>query len=302
MLDRKHKLFIDQTSPETAHLFGVDSFLESRRTEYQQVEIADTGMFGRILILDGKMQSSELDEYIYHEALVHPAMLMCPAPRRVLVIGGGEGATLREVLKHPGVEKVVMVDLDREVVELCRNYLKNWHRGSFEDQRVELHFMDAREYLKENEVLHDVIISDVPEPVEKGPALKLFTRQYFELIKNSLADKGVLSLQAGDFALPFIEVHSAVRNTIKKAMGFVRSYRAFVPSFNTEWGFILAAPRKTELPGGGKFMQTISERKLNLSYLNEESAAGMFLLPADVRRRLEQETKVIDDEELISIY
>ncbi len=302
MLDRKHKMFIDQTSPETAHLFGVNNFLESRRTEYQQVEIADTEMFGRILILDGKIQSSELDEYIYHEALVHPAMLMCPAPRRVLVIGGGEGATLREVLKHPGVEKVVMVDLDREVVELCRNYLKSWHRGSFEDQRVALRFMDAREYLETDSALHDVIISDVPEPVEEGPALKLFTRQYFELIKNSLADNGVFSLQAGDFSLPFIEVHSAVRNTIKEAMSFVRSYRAFVPSFNTEWGFILAAPQKNGLPGGDEFMQTIRERKLNLNYLNEESAAGMFLLPADMRRRLGQETRVIDDEELISIY
>jgi len=302
LLNRKHKLFIDQTSPETAHLFGVNNFLVSRQTEYQQVEIADTEMYGRMLILDGKIQSSELDEYIYHEALVHPAMLMCPAPRRVLVIGGGEGATLREVLKHPGVEKVVMVDLDREVVDLCRNYLTSWHRGCFEDRRVALHFMDAREYLEKNDALHDVIISDVPEPVEEGPALKLFTRQYFDLIKNRLADKGVFSLQAGDFSLPFIEIHSAVRNTIKEAMGFVRSYRAFVPSFNTEWGFILAAPRKNELPGGDIFMQMIRERKLNLSYLNEESSAGMFLLPADVRRRLEQETRVIDDEELISIY
>jgi len=98
----EHKWFIEHTSPATAHMFGVENFVRSFRTNYQQVEIADTSVFGRILILDGKIQSSAFDEYIYHEALVHPAMLMCPNPRRVLVIGGGEGATLREVLKHHG--------------------------------------------------------------------------------------------------------------------------------------------------------------------------------------------------------
>ncbi len=186
----EHKWLIEKTSPVSGHMLAVDKYIINLKTKYQQVEIADTKMFGRVLILDGKIQSAEYDEYVYHEALVHPVMLMNPAPRRVLVTGGGEGATLREIFKHPNVEKVVMVDLDREVVELCCEYLTSWHRGSFDDARLSLIYMDARKYLEECNEQFDVIIGDLPEPVEQGPALKLCTSQYYALVKKSLAENG----------------------------------------------------------------------------------------------------------------
>jgi len=298
----KHKWYLDHTSPGTAHMYGIENYIISFQTGYQQVEIADTEMYGRILFLDGKVQSAESDEYIYHEALVHPAMLMCPAPQRVLVIGGGEGATLREVLKHPSVEQLIMVDLDREVVVKCRTYLESWHKGSFDHEKVTLHFMDAREYLENERDPFDVIISDVPEPVEEGPALKLFTTQYFALIKSRLSKHGVFSLQAGDTCLPLIDSHSAINNTIKKVMPFVKPYRAFVPSYNTEWGFILAAPYKAELPSEHAFNHLLQERKLVLHYFDGETARAMFSVPKDMRRRLDEETKIIDDDNLMSIY
>ncbi|MDW7740139.1 MAG: fused MFS/spermidine synthase [Bacillota bacterium] len=297
-----HKWFIEHTSPDTAHMFGVTNFLRSFHTRYQQVEIADTTTYGRILILDGKIQSSEFDEYIYHEVLVHPAMLACPAPRRVLVIGGGEGATLREVFRHPMVEKLVMVDLDKEVVDLCREYLAKWHQGSFEDPRLELYYMDARECLENNDEKFDVIISDVPEPVEQGPALKLFTSQYFNLVKTRLNDGGVLSLQAGDYGLPFFEAHGAIFNTVRQVMPFVKSYRAFIPSFNTEWGFILAAPGKSKLPEPDVIDHIIKDRELELKYFDGECAKSMFSLSKNIRDRLDQETTVIDDSNLLTTY
>ncbi len=298
----KHKWFIDHTSPGTAHIFGIENFITSFRTKYQQVEIADTQLFGRILILDGKIQSSESDEYIYHEALVHPAMLLCPAPRRVLVIGGGEGATLREVFRHPAVEELVMVDLDREVVELCQKYLQAWHQKSFSDRRLKLIYMDARQYLENNSELFDVIISDVPEPVDQGPALKLFTLQYYALVKDHLNENGIFSLQAGDQGLPFIDAHSAINNTIRQVMPFVKSYRAFVPSFNTEWGFIIASPQHTRLPSPELFDQLIKERNLTLKYFDGETASGIFSLPMDIRKRLKNEKRIIDDQNLLTIY
>ena len=297
-----HKWFIEHSSPTTAHMIAIKNFVRSFETRYQQVEIADTELYGRILILDGKIQSSEFDEYVYHEALVHPAMLMCPAPRRVLVIGGGEGATLREVFKHPSVERLVMVDLDREVVENCMEHLESWHRGSFEDPRLELIYMDARDYLETTPGLFDVIISDVPEPVEEGPALKLFTKQYFALIKDHLADEGIFALQAGDFSLPFIEVHSAISNTIKQAITNIHPYKAFVPSFNSEWSFILAAHGETELPSPGHFGRLIKDRKLELKYFDGETAAGIFSVPLDIRKRLSGETRIIDDRNLLTVY
>ncbi len=297
-----HKWFIEHTSPGTAHMIGVRNFLTSMRTQYQQVEIADTDSFGRILILDGKIQSAQHDEYIYHEALVHPAMLACPAPRHVLVTGGGEGATLREILRHPSVEKLVMVDLDQEVVAICREFLHSWHQGSFEDQRVELLYMDACQYLEDTDMVFDVIISDVPEPVEAGPALKLFTKQYFELIGKRLAAGGSYAMQAGDCCLPFIEAHAAIYNTVRQVMPFALPYRAFVPSFNTEWGFIVAAAEELRMPEGEALDLLIKERSLSLRYFDSETARSIFALPKNIRDRLNAETRIIDNENLITIY
>ncbi len=302
MPSEKHKWYIDHTSPVTAHIYGIENYIKSFKTRYQQVEIADSEMFGRILFLDGKVQSAETDEYIYHEALVHPAMLMHPAPQRVLVIGGGEGATLREILKYQGVKELIMVDLDQEVVENCRKYLESWHQGSFDDNRVTLYFMDAREYLENENKAFDVIISDVPEPVEEGPALKLFTKQYFGLIKSRLTEKGIFSLQAGDTSMPFIASHSAINNTLSKVMPFVRPYRAFVPSYNTEWGFILSAPFKSELPAEEEFDRLVEERNLELQYFDGETARAMFAVPKDMRKRLDDEPRVIDDDHVMPIY
>lgn len=302
MPQEEHKWFIEHTSPFTAHMFAISDYVVSLRTEYQQLEIADTSLFGRILILDGKIQSSEYDEYIYHEALVHPAMLMCPAPQRVLVIGGGEGATLREILKYKTIERLVMVDLDQKVVELCRKYLKKWHQGSFEDSRLELIFMDARQYLEQSREKFDVIISDVPEPVEGGPALKLFTLQYFNLIKNHLDDNGFFSLQAGDYGLPFIDLHRAIYYTIGQVFPFAKTYRIFIPSFNTEWGFVLAGTRETNLANAKQFDHLINQRKLDLHFFDGQTAAGIFTLPADIRKNLASESKVIDDSNLFQTY
>lgn len=302
MFSAEHKWYMELTSPGTAHMIGVERFIRSFRTAYQQVDLADTKMFGRILILDGKIQSAENDEYIYHEALVHPAMLFSPRPRRVLVIGGGEGATLREVLKHPMVERLIMVDLDREVVELCREYLPSWHKGSFDDRRLELVIADARDYLTECSERFDVIISDVPEPVEDGPALKLFTRQYFKLVADRLTTQGIIALQGGDFSLPFLEAHCAISSTIRSVMPGALSYRAFIPSFNTDWSFILAAPDRNLLPDYSLFDQLIGERKLDLRFFDGETAAGMFSLPRDIREKLDRESRIIDDENLLTIF
>ncbi len=302
MAFHEHKWLIEKTSPVSGHMLGVDKHITNLKTKYQQVEIADTQLYGRVLILDGKIQSAEYDEYVYHEALVHPVMLMTPAPRRVLVTGGGEGATLREIFKHPGVEKVVMVDLDNELVGLCREYLTSWHQGSFEDERLSLIYMDARKYLEECDEQYDVIIGDLPEPVEKGPALKLFTSQYYALIKKRLAENGKFALQAGDFSMPFIDVHSSINKTLQEQMVFVRSYKAFVPSFNTEWGFILAAPELAKLPDMESIDRIIAERELKLLFFDGEAAAGMFSIPRDIRRRIAEEERVIDDDNLIAIY
>ena len=117
-------------------LYSVERLVAHRKTAHQEAIIADTSAYGRMLFLDGLVQSAEADEAFYHEALVHPALVLHGRPRRVLVGGTGEGAALREILRHRSVERVVSVDLDAEVVALCREHLPQWHRGSLDDPRV----------------------------------------------------------------------------------------------------------------------------------------------------------------------
>src|SRR4030042_686838 len=140
----KRKWLYDEVSPNLTQLHRIKKVIYSGRTKFQAVEIVDTRSFGICLVLDGKIQSSELDEFIYHEALVHPAMLSHARPETVFIAGGGEGATLREVLAHKTVKKAVMVDIDEELVKLCRRFLPSWHQKAFDDHRTELHFSDAR--------------------------------------------------------------------------------------------------------------------------------------------------------------
>ncbi|MBI3953344.1 MAG: methyltransferase domain-containing protein, partial [Chloroflexi bacterium] len=183
--------------------------LAARRTAYQQLEIVDTASFGRALFLDGKVQSAELDEFVYHEALVQPAMALHPRPERVLVIGGGEGATLREALRHPTVKRAVMVDIDAEAVAACREYLPAWHQGAFADPRVELLHRDARGYLEETSELFDVIIVDVTDPLAGGPAYRLFTQEFYRLARGHLGAAGAIAVQAESADLGVLEPHLA---------------------------------------------------------------------------------------------
>ena len=139
---------LDWASPweYTAHAVHHEVF--HARSDFQDIEIVETEGYGRCLLLGGEVQSFEADEYIYHESLVHPAMLLHPAPRQVLVIGGGEGATLREVLRHRSVERAVMVDLDPQVIAAAREHLPSFHAGSFDDPRVRIEFADGRAFIE----------------------------------------------------------------------------------------------------------------------------------------------------------
>lgn len=303
MSSAEHKWYIEQTTPSTAHMFGLERYIAAATTPFQQAEIVDSYFYGRLLILDGKIQSASLDEHIYHEALVQPAMLLHESPRRVFVAGGGEGATLREIFRHPQVEQVVMADIDGEVVELCRKHLDDWHRGSFDDPRLDLVIADARRYLEENEGIFDVIIIDIPEPVEKSPALKLFTRQFYRLLQNRLAEGGLIVLQAGDFSTAFLEAHSAIYHTVRQVFPQACSYHAFVPSFNTDWGYILASRDfDPALAAEGVIDRRIEERGLQLRFYDEETHRGMFSLPKDTREQRDAVTTIIDDDQLLTTY
>jgi len=182
--------------------YVVDEIIYTGKSQYQEVDIVELVPFGRSLIIDEMMQSSEKDEFSYHESLVHPALTIHPNPRHVMVAGGGEGATVREILRHKSVEKVTMVDIDTLVIEASKSHLPNHHRGCFDNPRLELVIEDARAWLERYEGKFDVIIMDLADPVEEGPAFGLYTVEFFAM-GLSPAPSSLSSLIILLFLFPF---------------------------------------------------------------------------------------------------
>ncbi len=299
------KWFIEHTHPTQAHMHGVEKYVFSGKTPFQTVEIIDTDFFGRCLVLDGKIQSTEFDEYIYHETLIHPAMITHPHPESVLVVGGGEGAVLREILKHPSVKKVVMVDIDKEVVELCQEYFPHWSNGGFEDPRVEVLYMDARRYLEENGATWDVIFFDLTEPLDDSPSYLLFTKEFYAVVTQRLHEGGCIALQGGNLNPRLIECHGAVYNTLKLSFNNVASYGAYIPSYDTMWGFITASrdlePR--DIPPEIVDKKLGEERNiLDLRYYDGLTHQHMFALPKDIRKQRSAEKRIIEDDKPLFVY
>jgi spermidine synthase len=281
--------FIDEDSKHRWIYHRVKSHILSKKTMFQQVEFIDTYDFGCIVILDGKIQSSEVDEFIYHEALVHPAMITHPDPKNVLILGGGEGATLREVLKHPTVKRVVMVDIDEDFVHLCKIYLKKWHQGSFSDERVKLIFTDAREYIKNPNFLFDIIISDISDPVEKGPAQKLFTKDFYSSIKNILKPDGIFVTHAtAVFYTPDKSISTRIFRMLSDIFPVADFYCEYIPSYSSLWAFTVGSlkysPRKLS---SSVLNRRLTKRGLNnLFYYDQETHERIFSLPKCVRKVL----------------
>lgn len=261
-------------------LYSIQEFIFRKKTPYQLLEILELTHLGRCLFLDNRLQSSEFDEFIYHETLVHIPLLTHPSPKSVLIIGGGEGATLREALKHP-VERVVMVDIDKEVVDASIRYLPGWSDGAFDDPRVEVHFDDARKWIENTQERFDCIISDLTEPVEDSPARFLFTLEFYQLMNKILTPDGLVSCQSGTTVPFYAEFFTSLYRTLGQVFPIVAPYQVVVPSFHWPWGFNVASlnydPRMID---ASLLKERIAERHLSFRYYNPGVHHAIFKLPA----------------------
>ncbi|MCI0887401.1 MAG: polyamine aminopropyltransferase [Chloroflexi bacterium] len=283
-------------TPDLLQAENIDRVLYEGQTAYQHVRIHDAACFGRTLVLDDKTQSTEVDEFVYHEALVQPCMIAHPGPRVVFVAGGGEGATIREVLRHRSVEKVVMVDIDREVVEVCKKYLPNHHQGSFDDPRLELIHDDALKYLEETPQRFDVAIIDVPDPLEAGPAYLLFTQEFYRLLQSRLTERGLMVAQSGPTGPAFTEqCFSAVANTVGSVFPAVYLCEAFVPAFGATWGFVVGSlgPNPSAMQRDDVDRRIADRINGELRYYDGITQQGMFSVPKYLRRAVAAEERII---------
>lgn len=181
----------EPTSPINAR-YAVERVVYRGRSKYQKILVFDSPFHGRVLALDDIVQLTTREEHFYHELLVHPALQAHPDPRRVLIIGGGDGGTLREVVKYPSIERVVECELDERVVEVAREFLPKVAAG-YKDQRIDLRFMDGKQFLQETEERFDAIFLDLTDPI--GPAKPLFERPFYRLCAERLTPQGFLSAQ-----------------------------------------------------------------------------------------------------------
>jgi spermidine synthase len=260
--------------------------LAKAQTTFQDVEIVETRSFGRALFLDGAPQSAVADEYVYHEALVHPALVAHPAPKRVLIAGGGEGATLREVLRHPGVERAVMVDIDGALVDLCREHLAEMHQGAFDDPRADVVIGDALAYLREDVEPFDGIVIDLTDPSEDGPIGELYAESFYRLVASRLADGGIVVLQAYTFGPGRTAWQDRIASTLAQVFPIVRRYRAEVPFFKDSWAFLTASAVRDPAALPATYIdRALGERRVaGLRFYDGTTHLSMFALPKYARR------------------
>ena len=281
-------------TPWDIYVHGITEVLAYKKTAYQEMYIVETGIYGKALVLDGKWQSCTGDEFLYHEPLVHPAMIFHGYPSKVLVLGGGEGATIREVLRWQTVEQVTMIDIDGEVVEACRQYLPEMHANAFDDPRLKLIIGDALEFLETSGEIWDVVISDLSDPIEEGPSFQLFTKEYFEKILRVLTPGGFFVLQAGPVSSGEMKLHARIVNTMKEVFPYVQSYSSYVPTYGRPWGFVLGSREMiNSRPDPETVNQLLREKTTGgFRMLDGTTLLGMLQVPKHLREAIATETEV----------
>lgn len=271
-----------ETSPDKNFVFGFAvKKIAKIKSRFQTIEILKSPVFGNILKLDGAFQTSEFDEFLYHEPLVHPALFSHPNPQRVLIIGGGDGGALREVLKHKKVKKAVLAELDQEVIRVSKKYFKRLSQNIFNDSRVELYIGDGKKYLESSKDKFDVIILDLTDPI--GPAASLSNRQFYETTARHFTKNGLVSLQAENliYRKKFFKTITA---NLKKVFKIVRPFASYIPIYGSEWLFAIASKSNDPLKTTEEKAQ---ERlaKSNVARLKWYSAKRhrqIFLLPPHI--------------------
>lgn len=290
--------FVERCTEHFLRSIKIDRVLYEGYTPYQFVQIVYNRLLGKTLFLDRKMQSAEIDECVFHESLVHPALVAHPDPIDVLILGGGEGATLREALRHGCVRKATMVDIDRKLVRLCEEFLPGWSRGAFSDARARVVFGDAQVFLKKCRSTFDVVISDLTEPIPGGPSVSLFTLEFFQRIQKALRKGGVFVLQAGSADVYYYQFFLSLVRTLQEVFPVVRPYWAYMFSFGMPWGFVTASAEVDPLETQEKELrERLRTRKVrNLRYYHPGLHRGMFALPLYLIKGMKK-AKVLTDKQ-----
>jgi spermidine synthase len=258
--------------------FRIDELLYEVKTDHQHLMIFQNVVFGRVMVLDGIVQTTEKDEFIYHELMAHVPILAHGQARRVLIVGGGDGGLLREVTRHRQVTHITQVEIDAQVIDLCRRYLPDHSQGAFDDPRVDIIIDDGLGFVRRTDARFDVILSDSTDPI--GPGEALFQEDFYAACKRCLTPGGILVTQNGVPFLQLDEIQSTARR-IGRMFADWHFYSAAVPTYTGgimtfAWGTDDNALRHTDIE---VLKRRFAAAAIKTRYYTPEIHAASFALP-----------------------
>jgi len=275
--------FSERIYPYGGQELRVDALIHAGRSPYQDVLLFRNSFYGNVLVLDGVVQVTERDEFVYSEMLAHVPLGAHPTPCSVLIVGGGDGGTLEEVLKRPGIERAVLVDLDGLVVDLCREHLGAMHRGAFGDPRAEIRIEDGLAYARDAEERFDVVLVDGPDPIGPGHAgCPLYSPEFFEHCATRLLLPGGILVTQNDVPFHHPQAMAETCGALARVFSTVRPYVAAVPSFaGGLMAFVAATNGDSDLTRSDGFQPP------DTAYYTPEIHEASFVLPPYVRAAME---------------
>lgn len=264
--------------------YKVTDVLHHSVSAFQEIDVVETVALGRMLLLDGMVMTSERDEFIYHEMIAHIPMLAHPNPKNVLVIGGGDGGTIREVLKHPSVERAVLCEIDGDVIEVCKKYLPSI-AGQLEDPRVEIEVRDGAAYIASHKNTFDVILIDSTDPI--GPGEKLFTEEFYRNVLEALTENGIMANQSeSPVAVP--DECLRINKLLRSVFPYVQPYTACIPSYpGGQWTWSFCS--KGVKPFDRVNDSVAAELEKTCRYFNRDIHRSVFVLPNYVKAVFEMQ-------------
>lgn len=267
--------YTEKQTPDMGITCKIRRTLRTEQTPFQDLAVIDTVQFGTMLVLDGMVMTTDQDEFVYHEMITHIAMSTHPNPRRVLVVGGGDGGAIREIVKYPSVEQAVLAEIDERVIAASREFTPHIASG-LSDPRVEIAVTDGIAYVRDHPGQFDVILIDSTEPV--GPAVGLFAREFYQSVFNALTPDGIMVAQSES---PFFNkaLITGIQNDLQTVFPLVKLYLASIPTYPSGlWSFSIGSKKHDPLAVD---IEKIPE--LNTKYYNKDVHRSCFALPNFVR-------------------
>jgi len=256
--------------------------LEAFRSAYQDVEVHDSATFGKLFRLDGHFMTSEKDEFFYHENLVHVAALAHPAPERALIVGGGDGGSAEELLKHPSMKDVTIAEIDGAVVDISRRYFQEVHHGALDDPRVTVKIEDGFRFVEHSRGQYDLIVLDLTDP--GGPSTALYTAQFYNACARRLTPSGAMTMHVASPVAHGTRIRETLA-ALRRAFPLVTPYLTSVPLYGGLWMMACCSARLDPRGQSATAIDLrIAERRLpHLQYINGETYQAALALPNFVR-------------------